>query len=90
MEYQYPIDYTWTTDEIVKVIYFFEKIEQAYEGGVQKEVLMEAYRGFKQVVPSIAEEKRLFAEFQEVSNYSGYHVVKQMKETEENKKIKMN
>ena len=31
MEYQYPVDYTWTTDEIVDVIHFFEVVEKAYE-----------------------------------------------------------
>lgn len=89
MEYQYPIDYTWSTDEIVQVINFFEKVELAYETGVSKEQIMESYRAFKKIVPSIAEEKRLFAEFEDVSNYSSYKVVQAMKNAEDNTKIRM-
>lgn len=41
---------------------------------------MEKYRKFKQIVPSIGEEKKIFREFEEVSGYSAYHAVKKMKE----------
>lgn len=33
MEYSYPIDPDWTTDEIVNVIGLFQKVEEAYEQG---------------------------------------------------------
>ena len=39
LEYQYPIDHNWSTDEIIDVIRFFEKIVQAYEKGVDMDIL---------------------------------------------------
>ncbi|MFS1518217.1 UPF0223 family protein [Bacillus sp. SM2101] len=80
MDYQYPISYDWNTNEIVDVVRFFETIEHAYEKGIAKETLMEAYRVFKKVVPSKAEEKKLCKEFEEISGYSSYHTVKKAKE----------
>lgn len=88
MEYQYPIDHTWTTDEIIDVIRFFEGIEQAYEKGIDREALMSAYRRFKEIVPGKAEEKKIFNEFEEESGYSSYRTIKAAKE-EANGKIKM-
>ncbi len=80
MEYQYPVDYTWTTDEIVDVIHFFEVVEKAYESKVLKEDVMKAYRRFKEIVPGKADEKNYTDEFQESSGYSAYLVVKKAKE----------
>ena len=56
--------------EIIAVAAFYEAVEKAYESGIKREELMEAYRGFKKVVPSMAEEKTLFKEFEEASGYS--------------------
>lgn len=89
MEYQYPIDHHWTTEEIVDVIHFFEKIEAAYEKGIERELLMDAYRRFKEIVPSKAEEKKVCGEFEETSGYSSYRVIKKAKESEQGTKIKM-
>lgn len=89
MEYQYPIDHHWTTEEIVDVIHFFEKIEAAYEKGIERELLMAAYRRFKEIVPSKAEEKKICGEFEETSGYSSYRVIKKAKESEQGTKIKM-
>ncbi|MDX8364909.1 UPF0223 family protein [Cytobacillus sp. IB215665] len=80
MDYQYPISYDWNTNEIVDVVRFFETIEHAYEKGIEKEKLMAAYRVFKKIVPSKAEEKKLCKEFEEISGYSSYHTVKKAKE----------
>ncbi|MGM7682764.1 UPF0223 family protein [Cytobacillus sp. Hm23] len=80
MDYQYPISYDWNTNEIVDVVWFFETIEHAYEKGIEKEKLMAAYRVFKKIVPSKAEEKKLCKEFEEISGYSSYHTVKKAKE----------
>jgi len=60
----------------------FEGIEQAYEKGIKREDMLEKYRRFKQIVPSKAEEKTLFREFEEVSGYASYPVVKQARELE--------
>lgn len=89
MEYQYPIDYHWSTEEIVDVVNFFEKIEAAYEKGVDRDVLMEAYRRFKEIVPSKAEEKKVCMEFEEISGYSSYRAIKKAKESGAGDRIKM-
>lgn len=80
MEYQYPIDYHWSTDEIVDVIKFFEAIEKAYEKGIERDELMKAYRRFKEIVPSKAEEKTICGEFEEISGYSSYRAIKKAKD----------
>jgi uncharacterized protein YktA (UPF0223 family) len=89
MEYQYPIDYHWSTDEIVDVIKFYEAIETAYEKGIDRERLMQVYRRFKEIVPSKAEEKTLCGEFEEISGYSAYRVLKKAKEAAAEEKIMM-
>ena len=80
MEYQYPIDYHWTTEEIVDVIKFYEAIEKAYEKGINRDELMAIYRRFKEIVPSKAEEKTLCGEFEDISGYSSYRAIKKAKD----------
>ena len=58
MEYQYPIDYDWSTAEIIDVIHFFEAVERAYEKGIERDQMLAIYRRFKEIVPSKAEEKK--------------------------------
>ena len=41
---------------------------------------MEAYRAFKKIVPSMAEEKTIFKEFEKASDYVCFQVVKAAKE----------
>ncbi|MDF1506741.1 UPF0223 family protein [Robertmurraya sp. DFI.2.37] len=89
MEYQYPIDYHWSTEEIVDVVKFFEHIEAAYERGIERDVLMASYRRFKEIVPSKSEEKKLCGEFEESSGYSSYRTIKKAKESERGQIIKM-
>ncbi|MFE8703699.1 UPF0223 family protein [Cytobacillus sp. FJAT-54145] len=90
MEYQYPIDYQWSTEEIVDVIKFFEHIEMAYEKGIDRDTLLASYRRFKEIVPSKAEEKKVCGEFEEMSGYSSYRTIKLSKESESGERIKMN
>ncbi|MED2513331.1 UPF0223 family protein, partial [Bacillus thuringiensis] len=33
MEYQYPLDYDWSNEEMVIIVKFYEAIEKAYEKG---------------------------------------------------------
>ncbi|MFX3624339.1 MAG: UPF0223 family protein [Ectobacillus sp.] len=89
MDYQYPLDYEWSTKEIVDVIKFYEAVEKAYEQGVKQEELMNAYRRFKEIVPGKAEEKKIDAEFEEISGYSCYRAVQKAKEAEKNNIIKL-
>jgi uncharacterized protein YktA (UPF0223 family) len=89
MEYQYPIDHDWSTEEIVDVIKYFESIEQAYEKGIERDQFMNAYRRFKEIVPGKAQEKNLCDEFEEQSGYSSYRTVKAAKESSAGDKIRM-
>ncbi|MGM0873504.1 MAG: UPF0223 family protein [Bacillota bacterium] len=89
MDYQYPISLDWSTDETVDVIKFFECIEKAYEKGIDRSQLMESYRRFKEIIPSKSEEKTICNEFEEVSGYSTYRVIKKAKDSEEIHSVKM-
>jgi uncharacterized protein YktA (UPF0223 family) len=89
MEYQYPIDYNWTTDEVIDVIKFFEAIEQANETGIDRDVLLNVYRRFKEIVPSKAEEKKICGEFEEISGYSAFRTIQKAKEAESGGRLKM-
>lgn len=88
MEYTYPFSLDWSTEEIVDVVQFFEAIEKAYENGIKREELLKRYRRFKEIVPSIAEEKRYFREFEKESGYVSFPIIKKMKEQSENIIIK--
>lgn len=80
MDYNYPLSHHWTTEEIIDVVSFFQAVEKAYESQIARETFMEAYKAFKKVVPSIAEEKTIFKEFEEASSFNSYRVVKKAKE----------
>ncbi len=89
MEYSYPFSTDWTTDEIVGVVQFFEGVEKAYEKGIKREDMLALYRRFKEIVPSQAQEKSVFREFEEESGYVSYIVVKQAKELENGQIIRV-
>lgn len=80
MNYSYPFSSEWSTDEIVDVVNFFEAIERAFEKGIQREELMARYRRFKEIVPSMAEEKTYFREFEKESGYVCYNAIKKLKD----------
>lgn len=88
VNYTYPFDMDWNKKEILTVIHFFTLVEQAYEKGIQREELLDAYRSFKQIVPSKSEEKQYFRDFQKGSGYSCFHAVKKARE-EQSHTIKM-
>lgn len=79
MDYSYPFSIDWSTDEIIDVVAFFEGIEMAYEKGIKRQDLLSRYRRFKEIVPSIAEEKTYFREFEEESGYASFPAIKDMK-----------
>lgn len=89
MEYQYPIDYDWSTKEIIDVIHFYEAVERAYEKGIEREQILSIYRRFKEIVPSKAEEKKLCGEFEKMSGYSPYRTMKKVKESQAGQIIRM-
>ncbi|MBD8007384.1 UPF0223 family protein [Bacillus norwichensis] len=89
MDYQYPISHHWSTDETVDVIRFFQSIEKAHEKGIERNVLMQAYRRFKEIVPGKADEKNICNEFEEASGYSTYKVIQKMKQASSEEKIRL-
>nr|WP_137643329.1 UPF0223 family protein [Lactiplantibacillus modestisalitolerans] len=74
--YQYPLDDTWTTAEIITVTTLYQQVEAANETGTETAALLAAYRAFKTVVPAKSEEKRLGREFEAASGYSIYRTIR--------------
>ncbi|MGG0915716.1 UPF0223 family protein [Bacillus velezensis] len=83
MEYQYPMNEDWTTEEAVDVIAFFQQVENAYEKGADRDRLLNTYRRFKEIVPGKAEEKKICSQFEADSTYSPYRTVKQAKQSDQ-------
>lgn len=78
--YEYPLNDSWATQEIVTVINLLTAVETAYEKGIALHEFQSLYRDFKQVVTSIGEEKRIDKSFAQASGYSLYRVVTRMKQ----------
>lgn len=74
--YSYPLDPSWTTAEMEQVIAMLRVVEDAYEVGINRQIVLDRYRDFKKVVPSKMEEKQLGREFAQSSGYVLYDVVK--------------
>ena len=79
MDYNYPLDYTWSTEDIIDVMSLYNAVEKAYEEGISKTDFLNAYRKFKNVVGTKSEEKQIDKEFQDVSGYSIIKFLKQVK-----------
>lgn len=89
MEYSYPLSTDWSTQEMVDVVKFFEAVEAAYEKGIKREQFMAAYKRFKEIVPSQAEEKTICREFEDASTYVAYKAVKLAKELADGQVIRI-
>ncbi|WP_027963057.1 UPF0223 family protein [Halalkalibacillus halophilus] len=84
MDYHYPIDPDWTTEQVLIVIEFFNKIEAAYEDKVSSSEVIQAYNQFKTVIPAKDEEKQMFKSFEKQTGYVPYKVVKEAKAEPDN------
>lgn len=80
--YNYPLDINWSTDEITSVLHFLNQVELAYEAKASAQDLLQAYRLFKEIVPSKAQEKQIDRDFEKSSGYSTYRAVQKAKEVE--------
>ncbi|WP_159543995.1 UPF0223 family protein [Streptococcus halichoeri] len=78
--YHYPLDASWSTDEIVSVLHFLNQVELAYESKADATTVLQAYHAFKQVVKSKAQEKQIDKQFGKSSGYSTYKTVQKAKE----------
>ena len=80
--YSYPLDLSWSTEEITSVLHFLNQVETAYETKVLAEDILESYAIFKSIVKSKAQEKQIDREFEKNSGYSTYQAVKTAKAKE--------
>lgn len=80
--YDYPLDYTWNTDEIIDVMSLYNAVEKAYEEGISKDEFMNCYRLYTSIVDSIAQQKQIDKEFLKASGYSIYDVFQKAKEND--------
>ena len=80
--YRYPLDISWSTEELASVLSFLNDVEQAYEAKIAAEKILASYQLFKKIVPSKAEEKRIGREFEIASGYSLYRTVQAAKQKE--------
>lgn len=78
--YSYPIDYDlYKPEEVIKLVEFYALIEDANEGKVNKEVLIEKHNEFRKIVNSVSLEKQIDKEFEKLSGYSIYRTIKKIK-----------
>lgn len=77
--YHYPIDADWSKEDIIVVINLFNAIESAYEEGIEINKLKRAYDQFKEVVPSKSQEKQLGKQFENLSGYSIYRTIQELR-----------
>ena len=77
--YSYPLDLTWSTDELTSVLSFLNQVELAYEAKADAETLLARYADFKTIVKSKAQEKQIDREFEATSGYSTYRAVQAAK-----------
>ena len=80
--YRYPLDMSWSTEELASVLSFLNDVEQVYEAKIAAEKILASYQRFKKIVPSKAEEKRIGREFETASGYSLYRAVQAAKQKE--------
>ena len=53
--YSYPLDPSWSTEEITTVLHFLSQVEKAYESKVDRDQLLQAYKAFK----TVAKERKI-------------------------------
>ncbi len=78
--YSYPLDLSWSAEEISSVLYFLNRVEEAFESKVEVKKLLSSYTVYKTIVKSKAQEKQIDRDFERSSGYSTYSAVKAAKE----------
>lgn len=81
--YDYPLDETWTTEEIIDVVALYNAVEQAYEEGIRKEDFLKAYDRYIEIVDSKMMQKQIERAFYKASTYSIWTVYKKAQEETE-------
>lgn len=86
--FAYPILPGWNKADIIAASKLYSAISNAYETGIVRQELLDAYTDFKVVVPSKSEEKQIDREFEKDSGYSIYQTMKVARQTT-SQRIKM-
>ena len=74
--FTYPILPGWDKEDIITASNLYSAVANAYEVGIERDTLLNAYNAFKLVVPSKSEEKQIGHEFEKTSGYSIYKTIK--------------
>ncbi|PXW92632.1 uncharacterized protein YktA (UPF0223 family) [Streptohalobacillus salinus] len=82
MNYSFPIDLDWSTEEMVKVVEYLDIVEKSYHQAVSTKELIDKYKAFKTVVSSKGEEKQIGRKFEKDTGYSLYQTIETAKRTE--------
>ena len=56
--YSYPLDLSWSTEEIASVLHFLNQVEAAYETKGSVKDILDSYAIFKTIVKSKAQEAK--------------------------------
>lgn len=81
MDYNYPLDYTWSTEDIIDVMSLYNAVEKAYEEGISKADFLNAYRKFKNVVGTKVKKNKLIKNFKIFLDILFIKYLKQVKKT---------
>ncbi|KJU73408.1 hypothetical protein AH70_01790 [Pediococcus damnosus LMG 28219] len=74
--YAYPLEPEWKIEEITTVVALYTAVETAYLNGIDRQLFLQQYHEFKQIVKSKAEEKQLTKKFLQSSGFDIYVAVK--------------
>lgn len=78
-EVSFDIDYDiFTTDEIIKIINFYQNVIKYQKHKINKDSLKESYKLYKNTINSIALEKKYNKSFFEKTGISIYHLIKSL------------
>lgn len=70
----------FTTEEIVAIFSFYNLIERNNKHKVKPEIILNAYHNYRNIINSIALEKKYNKQFEDKTGISIYHVIKQLKD----------
>lgn len=76
LNYAYPLEPEWKIEDITTVVAFYTAVETAFVNGIDRQLFLNQYHDFKQIVKSKAEEKQLTKKFLKSSGFDMYIAVK--------------
>lgn len=75
-EFSYDIDYDiFTTEEIIKIVNFYNDVQKYVKHKISYDKLKESYNIYRNIINSIALEKKYNKAFFEKTNISIYHLM---------------